>query len=50
MPATTPGRLRDRYDMGARRVMRRAIDDTPLTQSFVDSLFAATDAFGCTSS
>lgn len=30
----------DRYDMGARRVMRRAIDDTPLTRSFVDSLFA----------
>lgn len=29
----------DRYDMGARRVMRRAIDDTPLTQAFVDSLF-----------
>ena len=29
----------DRYDMGARRVMHRAIDDTPLTQTFVDSLF-----------
>jgi cyanophycinase len=29
----------DRYDLGARRVMRRAIDDSPLTAAFVDSLF-----------
>ena len=29
----------DRYDLGARRVVHRAIDDTPLTERFVDSLF-----------
>ncbi len=31
----------DRYDLGGRRVIHRAIEDTPLTKSFVDSLFAA---------
>jgi cyanophycinase len=31
----------DRYDLGARRVMRRAIEGTPLSEGFVDSLFAA---------
>ncbi len=36
----------DRYDMGARRVMRRAIDDTPLTQGFVDSLFGVVGQAG----
>ncbi|HET7186580.1 MAG TPA: Type 1 glutamine amidotransferase-like domain-containing protein [Gemmatimonadaceae bacterium] len=30
----------DRYDLGARRVMHRAIDDSPLTAAFVDSLFS----------
>ncbi len=30
----------DRYDLGARRVLHRAIDDSPLTKAFVDSLFA----------
>ncbi|HUQ45386.1 MAG TPA: serine hydrolase [Gemmatimonadaceae bacterium] len=29
----------DRYDLGARRVMHRAIEDSPLTLAFVDSLF-----------
>ena len=29
----------DRYDLAARRVVHRAIDDSPLTESFVDSLF-----------
>ena len=29
----------DRYDLGARRVKHRAIDGSPLTRSFVDSLF-----------
>ena len=29
----------DRYDLGARRVMRRAIVGSPLTHAFVDSLF-----------
>jgi hypothetical protein len=44
--ATDPGRpfltLRpgDRYDLAARRVVSRAIDGTPLTQRFVDELFA----------
>ncbi len=28
----------DRYDLGARRVVRRAIEGSPLTQAFVDSL------------
>ncbi len=32
----------DRYDLGARRVMHRAIDDSPLTTAFVDSLFGRT--------
>ena len=32
----------DRYDLGARRVMHRAIDDSPLTGAFVDSLFGRT--------
>lgn len=32
----------DRYDLGARRVMHRAIDDSPLTTAFVDSLFSRT--------
>jgi len=31
----------DRYDLGARRVVRRAGDGSPLTRAFVDSLFAA---------
>ena len=30
----------DKYDLGARRVIHRAIDDSPVTQAFVDSLFA----------
>jgi CubicO group peptidase (beta-lactamase class C family) len=30
----------DRYDLGARRVLRRAITGSPLTHAFVDSLFA----------
>jgi cyanophycinase len=30
----------DRYDLGARRVIHRSSDDSPLTQAFVDSLFA----------
>lgn len=30
----------DRYDLGARRVMHRASDDSPVTSAFVDSLFA----------
>ncbi|MGZ8412972.1 MAG: cyanophycinase [Gemmatirosa sp.] len=44
--ANDPGRpfltLRpgDRYDLAARRVIARAIDGTPLTQRFVDELFA----------
>ena len=44
--ANDPGRpfltLRpgDRYDLAARRVVSRAIDGTPLTQRFVDELFA----------
>ena len=32
----------DRYDLGARRVLHRAIDDSPLTAAFVDSLFSGT--------
>ena len=36
----------DRYDMGARRVMRRAIDDSPLTLAFVDTLFAGVGRAG----
>ena len=32
----------DRYDLGARRVIRRAIDDSPLTAAFIDSLFSRT--------
>lgn len=31
----------DRYDLGARRLLSRAIDGTPLTRGFVDDLFAA---------
>jgi len=31
----------DRYDLGARRVRQRAIDGSPLTERFVDSLAAA---------
>jgi hypothetical protein len=44
--ANDPGRpfltLRpgDRYDLAARRIVARAIDGTPLTQKFVDELFA----------
>jgi cyanophycinase len=30
----------DRYDLGARRVIHRAIEDAPFTAAFVDSLFA----------
>lgn len=30
----------DRYDLGARRVVRRASDGSPFTHAFVDSLFA----------
>ncbi len=30
----------DRYDLGARRVVHRAIQDSPLTGAFVDSVFA----------
>ncbi len=30
----------DRYDLGGRRVLHRAVDDSPLTGAFVDSLFA----------
>ncbi len=30
----------DRYDLATRHVTHRAIDDSPLTQAFVDSLFA----------
>ncbi len=30
----------DRYDLAARRVTHRAIDDSPLTLAFVDSVFA----------
>lgn len=30
----------DRYDLGARRVLHRAVNDSPLTYAFVDSLFA----------
>ena len=39
MPYTTllPG---DRYHLGARRIISRAIDATPLTQAFVDSVFS----------
>jgi cyanophycinase len=32
----------DRYDLGARRVLHRAIDDSPLTVAFIDSLFGGT--------
>lgn len=31
----------DRYNLGARKLVSRAIDATPLTQSFVDDLFKA---------
>jgi cyanophycinase len=34
----------DRYHLGARRVIRRAIDDSPLTLPFVDSVFAGAAA------
>ena len=30
----------DRYDLGARRVLHRAVNDSPLSYAFVDSLFA----------
>jgi cyanophycinase len=30
----------DRYDLGGRRVLHRAVDDSPLRYAFVDSLFA----------
>ena len=36
----------DGYDLGARRVMHRAIDDSPLTSTFVDSLFRHTGGVG----
>ena len=36
----------DRYDLGARRVLHRAIDDSPLTFAFVDSLFRGTGRAG----
>jgi cyanophycinase len=29
----------DRYDLGARRVLHRAADDSPVTAAFIDSLF-----------
>ena len=29
----------DRYDLGARRVLRRAVDDSPVSSTFIDSLF-----------
>ncbi len=32
----------DRYDLGRRRVISRAIDDSPLTHAFLDSVFAGT--------
>ncbi len=31
----------DRYDLGQRRVTHRAISDSPLTNAFIDSVFAA---------
>ena len=31
----------DRYDLGKRRVISRAMDDSPLTHAFIDSVFAA---------
>jgi cyanophycinase len=30
----------DRYDLGGRRVLRRASDESPVSSSFIDSLFA----------
>lgn len=36
----------DRYDLGARRVVRRAIAGASLTSAFVDSLFAGTGQAG----
>jgi cyanophycinase len=36
----------DRYDLGARRVVHRAIEESPLTDAFVDSLFARTGHAG----
>ncbi|MDB4898498.1 MAG: peptidase dipeptidase, partial [Gemmatimonadetes bacterium] len=36
----------DRYDLAARRVTRRAIEDSPLTIPFVDSLFRGTGNAG----
>ncbi len=30
----------DKYDLGARRVIRRAVDDSPIKPVFIDSLFA----------
>lgn len=29
----------DRYDLGARRVLHRAVDDSPVSYAFIDSLF-----------
>jgi cyanophycinase len=34
----------DRYDLGARHVISRAIDDSPLTDAFIDSVFAGVAA------
>lgn len=34
----------DRYDLGARHVMHRAADDSPVSAAFVDSLFRKYDA------
>ncbi len=45
--ATDPGapfltlRPGDRYDLAARRVLHRAVDESPVRESFVDSLFSA---------
>jgi cyanophycinase len=36
----------DRYDLGARRVISRAIDATPLKQDFVDGLFSQFANYG----
>lgn len=36
----------DKYDLGKRRVVSRAIDDSPLTRAFVDSVFAAFNTNG----
>jgi cyanophycinase len=36
----------DRYDLGARRVIHRAVDETKLSQAFVDSLMAGIGGSG----